>query len=244
MDNPASVVFVKQEGDGSFSGMTLVLDPRLLSGGSELVIGVDAIAGGIWSIPPGASAPDVFLPFADGVLELSSGGTTTGAAIVGAFSGVYGWPESPVSVDNGDAQDVDALDASLDVGLVINEVAAKGDPLDWVELHNASQVPIALDGFEMADDLTDAGKRVPFPAGTVIGPGEYLQFSLDKEAWPGFALGSDEELGIWLLDGTLVASVDWEDGQSGTGESYARVPDVTGSFETVDSPTPGAANHP
>ena len=96
----------------------------------------------------------------------------------------------------------------------------------------------------MADDLTDVGKRVPFPAGTVIAPGEYLQFSLDKEAWPGFALGSDEELGIWLADGTLVASVDWAEGQAGADQSYARIPDITGHFETVDSPTPGAPNQP
>ena len=65
-----------------------------------------------------------------------------------------------------------------------------------------------------------------------------------RDGWPGFALGSDEELGIWLLDGTLVASVDWEDGQSGADQSYARVPDVTGGFATVDTPTPGAANQP
>ena len=146
--------------------------------------------------------------------------------------------------DDAGAQGSDASDAALDVGLVINEVAAKGDPLDWFELHNASRVPIALDGFEMADDLTDVGKRVPFPAGTAIGPGEYLQFSLDKEAWPGFALGSDEELGIWLADGTLVASVDWAEGQAGADQSYARIPDIIGHFETVDSPTPGAPNQP
>ena len=244
VDDAASIVVVKLEGDGSVAGMSLVIDPRRLAAGTTLVIGVDAMAGGIWSIPPGASAPDSFSPFTEGVLELSSGGTAPGAAIVGAFSGVYGWAPSPIGVDGGDAQDVGASDAPLDVGLVINEVAAKGDPLDWFELHNASRVPIALDGFEMADDLTDVDKRVPFPAGTVIGPGEYLQFSLDKEAWPGFALGSDEELGIWLLDGTLVASVDWDEGQSGADQSYARVPDVTGRFETVGTPTPGAANRP
>ena len=143
-----------------------------------------------------------------------------------------------------DAQRADPSTTPLDVGLVINEVAAKGDPLDWFELHNASRVPIALDGFEMADSLTDAEKRVPFPAGTVIRPGAYMQFSLDSDGWPGFALGGDEELGIWLLDGTLVASVDWDEGQSGADQSYARVPDVTGRFETVDTPTPGAANQP
>ena len=157
------------------------------------------------------------------------------------------WPEPDDAGARGSsagAQAGDDADAPLDVGLVINEAAAKGDPLDWFELYNASRVPIALDGFEMADDLADVGKRVPFPAGTVIGPGEYLQFSLDKEAWPGFALGSDEELGIWLADGTLVASVDWAEGQAGAGQSYARIPDITGRFETVDSPTPGAPNQP
>ena len=244
VDNPASIVVVKLEGDGSVAGMSLVVDPEQLVAGNTLVIGVDAIAGGIWSIPRGASSPDSFSPFTEGALELSSGGTTPGAAIAGDFRGAYGWSPPATGDADAGARGAGTSDAPLDVGLVINEVAAKGDPLDWFELHNASRVPIALDGFEMADDLTDVGKRVPFPAGTVIGPGEYLQFSLDKEAWPGFALGSDEELGIWLLDGTLVASVDWDEGQSGADESYARVPDVTGRFETVDTPTPGAANRP
>ncbi|WP_420609570.1 CotH kinase family protein [Candidatus Poriferisodalis sp.] len=244
VDVPASIIVAGLGPDGSVNGMSLVVDPREIAAGRTLVIGVDAIAGGIWSIPPGASSPESFSPFTEGALELSSGGTTAGAVIAGAFSGAYGW--SPPTSGDADtsAQGADTSETPLDVGLVINEVAAKGDPLDWFELHNASRVPIALDGFEMADDLTDVGKRVPFPAGTVIQPGAYMQFSLDKDGWPGFALGSDEELGIWLLDGTLVASVDWEDGQSGADQSYARVPDVTGGFATVDTPTPGAANQP
>ena len=244
VDSPMSIVVAGLGPDGSVNGMSLVIDPRQLVAGRTLVIGVDAIAGGIWSIPAGASSPDSFSPFTEGELELSSGGTTPGTAIAGAFSGAYGWSPSPSGVSGTDTQGADPPDSPLDVGLVINEVAAKGDPLDWFELHNASRVPIALDGFEMADDLTDVGKRVPFPAGTVIQPGAYVQFSLDKDGWPGFALGSDEELGIWLLDGTLVASVDWDEGQSGADQSYARVPDVTGPFETVDTPTPGAANGP
>ena len=244
VDVPASIVVAGLGPDGSVNGMSLVVDPRELAAGRTLVIGVDAIAGGIWSIPPGASSPDSFSPFTEGSLDLSSGGTTPGAAIAGTFSGAFGWSRPASGDTDAGAQNADTSDSSLDVGLVINEVAAKGDPLDWFELHNASRVPIALDDFEMADDLTDVGKRVPFPDGTVIQPGAYMQFSLDKEGWPGFALGSDEELGIWLLDGTLVASVDWADGQAGEDQSYARVPDVTGRFETVDTPTPGAANRP
>ena len=128
------------------------------------------------------------------------------------------------------------------VGLIVNEVAAQGDPLDWFELYNASDEPMDLAGFLMADDLTDAGKRTPFPEGTVIEAGAYLQVELDKDGWPGFALGRDEELGIWTAGGLPVAEVDWETGQADEGTSWARIPDVTGEFQTVSNPTPGAPN--
>ena len=226
------------DGDGSLSGMTLAVDLDRLAAGATLVIGADAIAGVAWSIPPGASEPDRFSPFTEGVLELAAAGTTPGATIAGTFSGVFGFAASP---SGGDGPDTNGAEG---VGLVINEVAAKGEPLDWFELHNPSPDPIELDGLVVADDLADAGKRVAFPAGTTIQPGGYLQVSLDKDGWPGFALGGDEELGIWLMDGTHVAGVDWDEGQSPEGQSYARVPDATGDFQTVDTPTPGAANQP
>ncbi|MYB42292.1 MAG: lamin tail domain-containing protein [Chloroflexi bacterium] len=134
--------------------------------------------------------------------------------------------------------------AASDVGLVINEIAAQGDPLDWFELYNSSDAYLALANFVVADDLADPGKRVAFPSELVIPPGGYVQIQLDKDGWPGFALGRDEELGIWTAGGTLVAEVDWDDGQADEGTSYARVPDVTGDFQTVGNPTPGAANQP
>ena len=235
VDQPASIVVASVDDDGSISGMTVAVDLDLLAAGATLVMGADAIAGVTWFIPPGASAPDRFSPFIEGTLELSAAGTTPGDPIAGTFSGVYGYAASPSGGDSPDGEGV---------GLVINELAAKGDPLDWFELHNPSPDPIALDGFELADSLTDAGKRVAFPAGTTIQPGAYMQFTLDKDGWPGFALGSDEELGIWRLDGTHVDSVDWDEGQSSDGQSYARVPDATGGLQTVDNPTPGAANQP
>jgi len=126
--------------------------------------------------------------------------------------------------------------------LIINELASKGDPLDWVELYNATDREIDLAEYVIADDLNDESKRVAFPEGLVIGPGEHLQIELDKKGWAGFALGSDEELGIWTRDGTLVDQVDWEDGQSPEGYSLARIPDISGPFQTVEDPTPGAAN--
>ena len=205
-----------------------------LTGGATLVIGEDGIAGGVWSIPAGAAVPDSFSPFITGTLELSKAGTETGATIVGRFSGSYG--RIPSFSEEG------AGTTAADTSLVINEVAAKGDPLDWFELYNPSGEEIALADFVVADDLKDAAKRVAFPAELVIPQGGYLQIELDKDGWPGFALGGDEELGIWTRDGALVAEVDWDEGQASEGMSFARVPDAIGEFQTVGNPTPGAAN--
>ena len=228
-DEPASIVVASIDDDGSLSGMSLVVERDMLAQGATLVAGTGAIAGGVWSFPPGAAEPDSFSPFVEGTLRLSEAGTARDDAIVGTFSGRFGWDPAP-------AGEADSSTALADAGLVINEVAAKGDPLDWFELHNSSTEPIALDGFVFADDLADAGKRVAFPAGTTVDAGGYLQIELDSDGWPGFALGGDEELGIWLADGTLVARVDWEEGDSGGDQSYARVPDASGGFQTVDTP--------
>ena len=165
VDETASIVVLGVEYDGSISGMTLVLALEQLAAGATLVIGEDAIAGGAWTIQPGALVPDFFSPFTGGALELTEAGTDPGADISGSFAGVFGGtPYLPDSADSAE-EDADAGTASLDIGLVINEVAVKGDPLDWFELYNS-----------LADNLTDGSKRVAFQSGTVIEPGQYLQF--------------------------------------------------------------------
>ena len=233
----ASIAVFGVEPDGSVNGLTIVLPLSHLTGGATLVIGQDEIAGGVWTIPSGAAVPDSFLPFTTGTLELSEAGTEPGAAIVGSLSGVFGGiPSFPEGSEGG------ARTTAAYTGLVINEVAAKGDPLDWFELYNASGEEIALADFVVADDLKDAAKRVAFPDQLVIPQGGYLEIELDKDGWPGFALGGDEELGIWTADGALVAEVDWDEGQAGEDMSFARVPDAIGEFQTVGNPTPGAAN--
>ena len=237
VENLASLTVIAAQPDGSAGGMTLVMPMESLESGATLVVGPDIIAGGVWTLPPGGFVPDNFWPFIEGTLTLSAAGTAEGAAISGSFSGRFGDVTLPTSA-------VDPTIEPTNIGLVINEVAAKGDPFDWFELHNTLSDPIGLFALLVADDLTDASKRVAFPPDTEIQPGEYLQFEVDSDNWAGFKLGGDEELGIWLADGTLVAMVDWDEGDSGEGESYARVPDGSGEFQTVGSPTPGAANQP
>ena len=234
----ASLAVLRFRPDGSIEGFTLVLSLARLSGGATLVIGEDEVAGGRWSIPAGAAAPDRFSPFTEGRLELDAAGAGPGATISGRFYGA--WGGTPRTDAGGHAT---ARTGTGDAaGLIINEVAAKGEPLDWLELYNASEDHLALANFVLADDLKDAGKRVAFPSDLVIPPGGYLQIQLDKDKWPGFALGGDEELGIWTTDGVLVDSVDWAKGQADAGTSFARVPDIEGDFQTVSDATPGAPN--
>ncbi len=228
--------------DGSIAGVTIVLPQNEFTSSAVLVLGEDVIAGGVWEIPPGALAPAWFIPLDSGRLELSEAGTEQGAVISGRLFGSF--DDEPSSGSEEGETVAAPIAVPVDVGLFINEVAAKGDPLDWFELYNASDSAIALANFVVADDLGDAGKRAAFPSDMVIAPGGYLQVEVDSDNWAGFKLGGDEELGVWTPEGVLVDSVDWGEGDSGEGESYARLPDGSGEFQTVGRPTPGAANQP
>ena len=244
IEDAASLAVISPQPDGSVEGFTVVLPIARLTDGATLAIGKDRIAGGVWSIPAGGSTLDSFTPFSEGVLMLSEASAEQGATVSGSFSGVFGGIPPALPPESAGNDEASSGAAPPDAGLVINEIAAQGDPLDWFELYNSSDSQLALANFVVADDLSDAGKRVAFPSDLVIPPGGYLQVELDKDGWPGFALGRDEELGIWTAGGTLVAQVDWEEGQADAGASYARVPDVSGEFQTVGSPTPGTANQP
>ena len=239
----ASITIMALQPGGSVEGLTVALPLDRMAGGITLAIGKDSVGGAVWSISPGATAPDSVSPFLEGSLELREAGTGIGAKVSGRFSGVFSGalPVPTTSEDSAGSGDTATIAA---VGLVINEVAAQGEPLDWFELYNASDSHIALANFVFADDLENIAKRVPFPSGMVIPPGGYLQIELDKDDWPGFALGRDEELGVWTADGALVGQVDWDEGDADEGMSFARVPDGAGEFQTVGEATPGAANQP
>ena len=240
-ENSVVVSLMTMGVDSAIHGVTVRLPPDDFVDGYRLVIDQSRRSeerpgwhGAItWSVLPEAVGPEHVITVYTAVLELYAAGATPGAAVSGRFYGVLwgiaGGPRAAAAEPQAPS-------------LIINEVAARGEPRDWFELYNASGVPLALADFVLADDLTDRSRRIPFLPDLRIEPGAYLRVELDSDRWPGFALGRDEELGIWTGYGRPVAQVDWQAGDSGRGTSYARVPDLTGPFRTVADPTPGAPN--
>ncbi|MEZ4368190.1 MAG: lamin tail domain-containing protein [Kofleriaceae bacterium] len=147
------------------------------------------------------------------------------------------------TVPGADAPPPPQVDAAVDAavgGLVINEIAAAGDPVDWFELVNTGTTPIDLTGLVFIDS-GDPADAAPLSAAT-LAPGAY-HVELVDDAGAGFKLGGDEELSILRLsDGGLVATVDWNEGDSPAGGSFARIPDGHGPFMTVVTDTQGQAN--
>lgn len=131
-------------------------------------------------------------------------------------------------------------DAPVDLPAIrINEVAA-GETPDWVELVNLGEVAIELAGLRILDG-SDAATAVAFATSGTLAPGAYFAIDIADET-VGFKLGSDEDCWLFTAAGDVIDFVDWNQGDAATGKSYARQPDGTGEFISLDVQTKGAAN--
>jgi hypothetical protein len=126
--------------------------------------------------------------------------------------------------------------------VVINELVAKnkttatdeaGQYDDWIELYNTSATTISLDGWNITDNQFNVTKFT-IPAGTSIGPNEYLIIWADEDSGQGdlhanFKLSGDGE-SLILFN----SSNEEVDQMSFTAQlndiAYARVPNGTGNF--------------
>jgi hypothetical protein len=125
--------------------------------------------------------------------------------------------------------------------LVINEVAAAGAPRDWFEVVNATAAPLELSDFIFVDVIDDFMKARPLTAGLLAPGARHVEDVSDK--LNGFGLGGDEELWVYrAADQVLSDGVDWVEGASPVGGSFARIPDASGPFMTVSPDTRGAPN--
>ncbi|MDP7246295.1 MAG: CotH kinase family protein [Planctomycetota bacterium] len=121
-----------------------------------------------------------------------------------------------------------------------------GDFDDWVEILNRNNSPINLDGVFLSDDPTNLSKW-PFPAGTILQPGETILVWCDEDASQGslhanFKLsGSGEEIFLVDVDGvTILDSITY--GPQSDDISTGRLFDGNSLWATFIAPTPGVSN--
>ncbi|MCX8157070.1 MAG: lamin tail domain-containing protein, partial [Verrucomicrobiae bacterium] len=162
-----------------------------------------------------------------------------GAGAVGAV----GLPELPEVY-------VNEVQAENGGGVVDNH----GEAEPWVELYNGGSHTVDLTGWYLANQYTNLGQWA-FPAGAVLGPGEYRVVWCDGQA--GQSAGTNWHTNFRLAGGTgsvaLVmpvagglAVLDYLNYRGlRAGQSYGNYPDGQPVYRRVfHYPTPGSSNNP
>ncbi len=125
--------------------------------------------------------------------------------------------------------------------VIINELSARaldGGP-DWVELYNPGEEQVDLSAWILTDSDTEAHRS---ELGGSLAPGAFLLLIKDQEF--DFGLGSADSVLLFNAQGVLVDMTAWEEEQAPEGQSWGRIPDATGPFQTLEVPSPGAPNIP
>ncbi len=141
--------------------------------------------------------------------------------------------------------------------LVINEFMASnastvtdaaGAYPDWVEIYNATDQTVDLEGWRLTDDLEDKTKWV-FPAGTLLAAYDHVVVWCDSDvdeeglhtSWELDKAG--EQIGLsasGTYGGVLVDAIEYD--SQATDISMARMPDASTNWEADPTPTPWEAN--
>ncbi len=118
---------------------------------------------------------------------------------------------------------------------------------DWIELYNATDEPIRLDGLFLSDDLTDPTKW-SLPAVTIAAEGFVLIWA-DRDENAGklhanFSLSANpESVGLFESSNSGVKIIDsLEFPLMDSDVSYGRIPDGGLALEILNSATPGLPN--
>lgn len=124
--------------------------------------------------------------------------------------------------------------------VVVNEVKAQefGDDLnDWIELYNDGDAAADLAGWYFSDNNDE--NRYTFAEGTMLEPGGFLV--IEQSVDFAFGIGRDDSARLFDATGTIIDQTTWTRPAADTG-TWGRFPDGTGAFETLATPTRGAAN--
>lgn len=144
-------------------------------------------------------------------------------------------------------------------GLFLNEIMASSggsypDPIDgasddWFEIYNSGKSPVNLSGWALSDDPSNLQMCIlPDNAGELtIAAGGYMVFWADDTPTQGsrhlaFKLSSTNGDKLYMSNpkGDLVDSVSF--GPQTQEVSLGRVPDATGFWKILMSPSPGSKN--
>ncbi len=149
--------------------------------------------------------------------------------------------------------------------IVINEISATGT--DWIELGNPSASDVDLADLQLADADSngdpDASNATKFASGSLVpahsyvlvvagenddGKGQPQTSCLDKGGpatcfYVTWKISSSNGDGVFVLDkdDKVLTSAPYPKSAVPDGDTYGRLPDMTGPF-TATAPTPGAPN--
>ncbi|WP_437317384.1 lamin tail domain-containing protein [Sorangium sp. So ce385] len=149
--------------------------------------------------------------------------------------------------------------------VVVNEISAKGG--DWIELGNPGPGSADLSGLGLCDSddsgACNTADALTFPEGTQLAPGAYLLVLGDQaaEAGPGphttclpdggpsscfyatwkVSASRGETVHLISANGQVLTQLEYPIEAAADGETWGRLPDLTGEG-AVTAPTPGEAN--
>ena len=125
--------------------------------------------------------------------------------------------------------------------IVINEVESDCEDVvtDWVEIYNAGSSNVDISGWYLYDNdpVGHAADITPVAAGTVLVPGEFYTFEINKDFT--FGLGKNDKVTIFNKDGVVIDEFEYTGHAAGV---YARIPDGTGEFVDFSTSTKGKLN--
>ena len=143
-----------------------------------------------------------------------------------------------------------------DCPIVINEILAHShaDAPDWIELHNASSVPVDIGRWWLSDARNEPDKFV-IPAGTIVEPFGYVVFyenthfgnPFNPDTRTPFAFSENGEV-LYVCSGDDPVfpdcRIEEQFGASETAYSFGRYRKSTGTYDfvTMSELTPGRAN--
>ncbi|MCP4111983.1 MAG: hypothetical protein GY749_41720 [Desulfobacteraceae bacterium] len=128
---------------------------------------------------------------------------------------------------------------------VINEVAAKANDEngatlpDWIELYNPADTSADIGAWILKD--SDDTHEYVFPVGTVISSKQYLVVKKDETGFD-FGLGSEDSVRFFDNSSNLVDQTAWSDGDAPENKTWGRIPNGSGQFKTLNTPTQGQEN--